>query len=1122
MSRPTTVLVLTRNIGGFYQGGLLVGMIREIRAAGGRVIIAQTREPTDDGTQEPTSLSPYYQVAWDDVDGVIAESLAARQDYLEAARSEGKPVVLASHHLAGFEGPSAVPDNRGGIRIAVEHLIAHGHTRIGFVGPATQHDFRERHAGYLEAMAAQGLPAGDELYFAARSYSIASGAEAALAVLAADPRPTALVTATDDNAIGVMRTLAAAGVTVPDEIAVVGFDNVDECAFTVPSLSSVGQPYDELGSLAAKLLLRMIAGEDVPARPYIAQAAALAARGSCGCRVDLVDQRPHRRTQRVRKPIPMLRAELGAVLRTLLERGEGTAHDVDEVIAEVERLHAVPSGPDEDEGRTLIGMLEEVKPDPETLQQVAAEILEYVRALDAAEADGSAVNPAESSRLRAALWELQARGWVRRAQRLEAAMQELNNVSEKLLSSGPQQIQSLTWLAGTHVTAGVLALWDGPPSAGKLRVTGVFDAHGALKQEVGELVDVRHFPPAELVAAGGSEVCVVVPVRNSEHDWGLLCVLGVLDATSHRDTYQEWTRMLSSALLGEQLQHTIRTSEERYAHVSRAANDGLWELDTKSRTMYLSDRCREILDLAVDEFLDADGWEERQHPDDREAVTEAMSQALANPEEPVELEYRVRTRDGKYRWVMCRALGIRSGTDAAHRLVGSISDVGERRHLEEQLLQAALFDPVTGLPNRRLFLDRLAVAIRSSLRRPESHFAVLFLDLDGFKLVNDSLGHLAGDDLLRIVGERLLHDLRATDTAARFGGDEFAVLLTDPNPDELLSVTRRIQERIATPVQLGGQEVSVTASVGIALSDTGYTDAEDVLRDADIAMYQSKETERGTASVFDPEMHKTAVSRLRAKSDLNAALECNQFVVHYQPVVPLDGTALTQLEALVRWEHPERGLLLPAEFLPAMVDNSTIVRLGHWILDEVCRQIAEWRGTYDSEFAVSVNVSHREFWVGELLLTATQALERHGVPARFLILEITESVIMTDPEAARDIMAHLAAAGIRLQVDDFGTGHSSLNALRMLPVDALKIDGSFVAEMPTQARTTELVRAIVAMGAALGLDVIAECVETPEQADELRGMGCGSAQGWLFAKAVPASTAGALLGTVMMGAQAPA
>jgi predicted signal transduction protein with EAL and GGDEF domain len=357
--------------------------------------------------------------------------------------------------------------------------------------------------------------------------------------------------------------------------------------------------------------------------------------------------------------------------------------------------------------------------------------------------------------------------------------------------------------------------------------------------------------------------------------------------------------------------------------------------------------------------------------------------------------------------------------------------------------------------------------------------------------------------------------LRAVDIAARFGGDEFAELLTDPVPEDLLVVTRRIQGRVSAPLLLGDQEISVTASIGIATADTGYEDPEDVLRDADIAMYRAKEAERGSACLFDPAMHQRALDRLRIRTAVVIALDNHEFVVHYQPIIDFEDTTVTKFEALVRWQHPTRGLLGPGEFLPSMEGNATIVTLGRQILDDVCAQIAQWRQDGQHTVAVSVNVSHREFWATEYLTNLTQTLDRHHVPPKCLSLELTEGIIMNDPDEARARMAQLHALGVELHIDDFGTGQSSLNLLRTFPVDTLKIDGSFIRELTTVAQATALVRAIIAMGAALGMSVTAECVETSEQAAALHSLGCNTAQGWLYAKAMPADQAGRILGTAL-------
>src|SRR5450830_1889616 len=721
---------------------------------------------------------------------------------------------------------------------------------------------------------------------------------------------------------------------------------------------------------------------------------------------------------------------------------------------------------------------------------------------------------AGAARAIATLWELEARGYLHRSRRLDGSVLERDAVAGGLVRASGARTRSLAWLTNTHVRAAVLALWHGPAGGG-LRVEGVHDPGGILDVEVGSDTQVRSFPPTALMdAADGAvgEICIVVPVASAEQELGLLAMIGKIDTTSIRETYHHWAEMLCRALEGEALQNAIRHSEERYAFAVQAAHDGLWERDLDSLTTYLSDRCRDLLDVPTGVEVDEADLMAGVHPDDRAALQKALAQAAAHADVPVEVEYRRVRPDGSLCWRLTRALGVAEEGGVVRRLVGSLSDISQRKVLEEQLRQAALFDAVTGLPNRRLFLDRLAWAVEQAQRSDGSRFAVLFLDLDGFKLINDSLGHLMGDELLQIVGERLREDLRSVDTAARFGGDEFALLLTDPVPDDLLVVARRIQDRVSAPVLLGEQEVSITASIGIAASETPYACAEDVLHDADIAMYQAKESERGTACLFDPKMHERALDRLRTRSALTSALDARQFVVHYQPIVDLGGGEVTQFEALVRWDHPERGLLLPKDFLPAMEGNATIIALGHQVIDMVCAQIAAWRADHRT-VTVSINLSHRQFWEPDLVEGIRSTLDRYQVSPECLIIEITESVIMTDPTEARTIMDALHGLGLRLHIDDFGTGHSSLNMLRTFPVDALKIDGSFIRELGVVAETTALVRTIVAIGQALGIDVVAECVETHEQADQLRTMGCTTAQGWLYARALPADDAGDILGT---------
>jgi diguanylate cyclase (GGDEF)-like protein len=439
------------------------------------------------------------------------------------------------------------------------------------------------------------------------------------------------------------------------------------------------------------------------------------------------------------------------------------------------------------------------------------------------------------------------------------------------------------------------------------------------------------------------------------------------------------------------------------------------------------------------------------------------------------------------------------------------------RKQEDQLRRAALYDELTSLPNRALFMDRLRMAVNRARRRPEVRpgYAVLFIDLDGFKVVNDSLGHSVGDRLLAQVARRISVGLRDNDTAARFGGDEFLVLLDDIDdaglPDR---VARRLHTVLAGPFHLDGQEVVVTGSIGIALGDERYDNADDVLRDADLAMYWAKSHEKGTHAVFSVSMHTTAMNRLRIEAELRQAVEHDELEVYYQPIVALDTGKPAGFEALVRWRHPTRGLLRPREFMAVAEESGLSLLIGRMVLGEACRQFGEWRAAMPGTAApppISVNISNRQFWHGRLLDDVDEFLDRLGIDPPSLALEITEGVVMRRVDQARKTLGQLQDRGVRIHIDDFGTGYSSLEALHHLPIDALKIDRSFVSRLGVDNRSAELVRTIVLMAGNLGLDVIAEGVESTEQQDELRRLGTTYGQGYLYSAPVAGAAATELL-----------
>jgi diguanylate cyclase (GGDEF)-like protein/PAS domain S-box-containing protein len=421
-------------------------------------------------------------------------------------------------------------------------------------------------------------------------------------------------------------------------------------------------------------------------------------------------------------------------------------------------------------------------------------------------------------------------------------------------------------------------------------------------------------------------------------------------------------------------------------------------------------------------------------------------------------------------------------------------EVTERKRVEARLRHDTLHDALTGLPNRHLFMERLGTALA---RRDGTHFAVLFLDLDRFKVVNDSLGHHVGDELLVAVSRRLMESVRGCDTVARFGGDEFTILLQElDDPADAGRIAERIAQAVAAPVNLAGYEVFTSASIGIALSSGGYDRPEYLLRNADMAMYRAKAGTGAPYEVFDRGMHAQALTRLQLENDLRRALARDELRLRFQPIVSLQTGKVVGAEALCRWQHPERGLILPAEFIPTAEETGAVLPLGEWVLREACRALAGWRAEFpEAHLAVSVNLSGRQLARKDLPDTIRAALEAAGLQPRHLKLEITESALMEAGSA--EVLDLLRALGAELQLDDFGTGYSSLSRLHRLPMRALKVDRSFVARIREPA-TAQLVRAIALMARGLELDVIAEGVETPEQLAEVRACGCEYAQGFLF------------------------
>jgi diguanylate cyclase (GGDEF)-like protein/PAS domain S-box-containing protein len=606
----------------------------------------------------------------------------------------------------------------------------------------------------------------------------------------------------------------------------------------------------------------------------------------------------------------------------------------------------------------------------------------------------------------------------------------------------------------------------------------------------------------------------------------------------YSQTLREWVRALAALVLlfdvytvyqHLQLQRIRRrlAERERLFHlITENAADMIAVVDAQGRRLYNSPAYEKILGYSPEE-LAATSSIEQIHPDDRARVLAAARKAH-DTGCGERLEYRIRHKEGSWRVLESTSNAIPGADGSSEGLVIVNRDITERKHAEALLEHRAFHDGLTNLPNRALFLDRLQRAIGVSQRHNDFKFAVLFIDIDEFKVFNDSLGHAAGDELLIQISRRLTACLRSADTVsrgpnnedqsssdntlARPGGDEFAVLAAElRDPSDAIRMSERIQERLGIPLAVNGQEIVITASIGIVFSGS-RTDAEDVLRDSEIAMYRAKHSGKACCEVFDSAMQADAVKRLQLETDLRRALERDEFRVYYQPLVSLQNGRIVGFEALTRWQRPQ-GIVMPADFITVANETGLILPMNRQLLRTACEQLQRWHTMFPSDppLVLSVNVTGKQFTQPDLASQIREILRQTGMEPRSVDLEITETVAMNDAERSAVVLSDLKAIGVRLSIDDFGTGYSSLSRLQRFPVDTLKIDRSFISGVTLDRETQEIVRIIVLLAHNLGLSVVAEGIENQEQMDMLRHLGCELGQGYLFARPGAAETIEGLL-----------
>jgi diguanylate cyclase (GGDEF)-like protein/PAS domain S-box-containing protein len=551
--------------------------------------------------------------------------------------------------------------------------------------------------------------------------------------------------------------------------------------------------------------------------------------------------------------------------------------------------------------------------------------------------------------------------------------------------------------------------------------------------------------------------------------------------------------------------------ERRFRSLVQNSTDVITLVDAGGAVKFVSPSVEPVAGYRSDEVIGRNLFDTI-HPEDVGSTRDHIREALGAEGGLATLDFRMRNANGAWRWVEGSASNLLHDPDVA-AVVINYRDVTERKALEDQLTHQAFHDPLTNLANRALFRNRLEHAL-SHQNRNHALLAVMFMDIDDFKMVNDSLGHEAGDKLLVEVAKRLQATLRSSDTAARLGGDEFALLVEIlSHPEDTAKVAERVIEAVREPFEVVGRHLSIHASVGIAIAVPGHEDTDQLLRNADVAMYRAKSHGKGRYEFYEPAMHTAVLERLELKADLEEALANQEFVLHYQPIVALDEQRIVGLEALLRWRHSTKGMIAPARFIPLAEDTGLIVPLGRWVLWEACRQTRSWQLRHGNlrPLSVAVNLSAKQLADAGLVRDVRACLRESGLAANDLTLEITESLLMEDIAVTLSRLTELKEVGVMLAVDDFGTGYSSLSYLQRFPIDRLKIDKAFVDGVGFGDERSALARAVVQLGDSLNLSAVAEGIETSDQVSELVSLKCEFGQGYYFAKPLPPEAIDAML-----------
>jgi diguanylate cyclase (GGDEF)-like protein/PAS domain S-box-containing protein len=584
--------------------------------------------------------------------------------------------------------------------------------------------------------------------------------------------------------------------------------------------------------------------------------------------------------------------------------------------------------------------------------------------------------------------------------------------------------------------------------------------------------------------------------------------------------FRWFNSFLDNLSVQQSIEAARRESEERYALVVNATHEGIWDWNLITDEIYFSPRFIALLglDCATESITNKPKeWFDRIHPDDQQIVEQGISSHLSGDSTYFQCEHRIRHQDGTYHWVLSHGLAVCDDTGQAIRMAGSHTDISDRKEAENQLVHHAFHDELTGLNNRAWFVSYLQKKLANIQRNKESTFAVLFLDLDKFKMVNDTLGHAYGDALLIQVAERLKICLRETDLLARLGGDEFVILLEQSDNYHSIQVAERILISLAAPFSIEGQEIQSGVSIGIALSSSNYKESDEMIRDADIAMYQAKMNGKNRYVIFDKTMRTHLLKRISLEQDLQTALIKNQLELYYQPIISCQTGKIAGFEALSRWNHALRGMVSPAEFIPIAESSNLIYSLGQWVLEAACKQWHTWTQQYPGmkKLQLSINLSAMQFHDRNLLEKIPETLSIYKIDGSELAFEITETAIIQDTQLAAKIIGKFKKLGINIHLDDFGTGYSSLSHLAGFSIDLIKIDRSFVSQCTSQEKPVQMVRGLINLAHDLGIQCTAEGIENENQKKIVTLEGCDYGQGFWISKPLPAQELSRFMSTHM-------